>query len=197
MVGTGLISGNYINYQVDGRYKVYLESELTLTNYFQFQHTFIPAMVKIPFPCTITGRQVHRHLKMLYQYIVPSCLSHRPYSHKLLTINNYVNCPSNFAFACSIYLFHPPIFEKIFVRIRSINTLITISVSGVLPVFKVEKPVAMVIGYIPSVAKCVQQCIITLVLLHTVYIGLPLAYLTVSLYNNYALTNRHVDTCSE
>ncbi len=23
----------------------------------------------------------------------------RPYSHKLLTINNYVNCPSNFAFA--------------------------------------------------------------------------------------------------
>ncbi len=41
---------------VDGRYKVYLESEsdltltltltliLTLTNYFQFQYTFIPAM---------------------------------------------------------------------------------------------------------------------------------------------------------
>ncbi len=29
-----------------GRYKVYLESEsdLTLTNYFQFQYTFMPAM---------------------------------------------------------------------------------------------------------------------------------------------------------
>ncbi len=44
----------------------------------------------------------------------------RPYSHKLLTINNYVNCPSNFAFARSIYLFHPLIFEKILMRIRSI-----------------------------------------------------------------------------
>ncbi len=32
----------------------------------------------------------------------------RPYSHKLLTINNYVNCPSNLSFARSIYLFHPP-----------------------------------------------------------------------------------------
>ncbi len=47
-------------------------------------------------------------------------LSNGPYSHKLLTINNYVNCPSNFAFARSIYLFHPPIFEKILMRIRSI-----------------------------------------------------------------------------
>ncbi len=28
-----------------------------------------------------------------------------PYSHKLLTINNYVNCPSNFAFPRSICLF--------------------------------------------------------------------------------------------
>ncbi len=45
----------------------------------------------------------------------------RPYSHKLLTINNYVNCLSNFAFARSIYLFHPPIFEKILMRIRSIH----------------------------------------------------------------------------
>ncbi len=44
----------------------------------------------------------------------------RPYSHKLLTINNYVNCPSNFAFGRSIYLFHPPIFEEILMRIRSI-----------------------------------------------------------------------------
>ncbi len=42
----------------------------------------------------------------------------RPYSHKLLTINNYVNCPSNFAFARSICLFHPPIF---LMRIRSIE----------------------------------------------------------------------------
>ncbi len=29
-------------------------------------------------------------------------LANRPYSHKLLTINNYVNCPPNFAFARSI-----------------------------------------------------------------------------------------------
>ncbi len=46
-----------------------------------------------------------------------------PYSHKLLTINNYVNFPSNFAFARSIYLFHPPIFEKIPMRIRSIRLI--------------------------------------------------------------------------
>ncbi len=45
-----------------------------------------------------------------------SGVSNRPYSHKLLTINNYVNCPSNFAFARSIYL---PIFEKNLMRIRS------------------------------------------------------------------------------
>ncbi len=38
--------------------------------------------------------------------------SNRPYSHRLLTVNNYVNCPSNFAFARSIYLFHPPILRK-------------------------------------------------------------------------------------
>ncbi len=43
---------------------------------------------------------------------------YRPYSHKLLTINNYVNCPSNFAFARSIYLFHPPNF---LMQIRSIE----------------------------------------------------------------------------
>ncbi len=46
----------------------------------------------------------------------------RPYSYKLLTVNNYVNCPSNFAFACSIYLFHLLIFEKILMRIRSIKS---------------------------------------------------------------------------
>ncbi len=40
----------------------------------------------------------------------------RPLSHKLLTINNYVNCPSNFAFSRSICLFHPPIFEKILMQ---------------------------------------------------------------------------------
>ncbi len=45
----------------------------------------------------------------------------RPYSHKLLTINNYVNCPSNFAFAHSMYLFHLPNFEEILMRIRSIH----------------------------------------------------------------------------
>ncbi len=50
-----------------------------------------------------------------------AALLYRPYSHKLLTINNYVNCPSNFAFARSIYLFHPLIFEKILMRIQSIQ----------------------------------------------------------------------------
>ncbi len=34
--------------------------------------------------------------------------SNRPCSHELLTINNYVNCPSNFAFA---HLFHLSIFD--------------------------------------------------------------------------------------
>ncbi len=49
--------------------------------------------------------------------------TNRPYSHKLLTINNYVNCPPNFAFARSIYLFHPPIFEKILMRIRILASI--------------------------------------------------------------------------
>ncbi len=44
----------------------------------------------------------------------------RLYSHKLLTINNYIHCPPDFAYACSICLFHPPIFKKILMRIRSI-----------------------------------------------------------------------------
>ncbi len=48
-----------------------------------------------------------------------------PYSHKLLTTNNYVNCLSNFVFARSICLFHPPIsiLEKILMRIRSISLI--------------------------------------------------------------------------
>ncbi len=54
------------------------------------------------------------------EVMLHACM-YRPYSRKLLTINNYVNCPSNFAFACSIYLFHPPIFEKILMRIPSIT----------------------------------------------------------------------------
>ncbi len=40
------------------------------------------------------------------------------YSHKGITINSYVNCISNFVFASSISLFHPPIFENIRMRIR-------------------------------------------------------------------------------
>ncbi len=47
-------------------------------------------------------------------------LWYRRYSHKLLTVNNHIKCPSNFAFARLIYLFHPPIFEKILMQIRSI-----------------------------------------------------------------------------
>ncbi len=47
-------------------------------------------------------------------------MANSPYSHKLLTVNNYVNCPSNFAFAHLIYMFYPPIFEKILIRIQSI-----------------------------------------------------------------------------
>ncbi len=46
-----------------------------------------------------------------------TCMYNRPYSHKLLIINNYVNCPPNFGFA---RLIHRPIFEKILMRIRSI-----------------------------------------------------------------------------
>ncbi len=53
-----------------------------------------------------------------------------PYLHKLLTINNYVNCPSNFAFARSIYLFHPPILEKILMRIRSIGAVESVLGNG-------------------------------------------------------------------
>ncbi len=48
-------------------------------------------------------------------HICPACrdLDNRPYLHKGITINNYVNCPLNFTFAHSICLFHPLIFEKI------------------------------------------------------------------------------------
>ncbi len=38
---------------------------------------------------------------------------YRPYSHKEITINNYVNCPSIFAFARLICRFHLPIVMKI------------------------------------------------------------------------------------
>ncbi len=62
--------------------------------------------------------------QLLMAYPAPS---YRPYSHKLLTINNYVNCPLNFAFARSIYLFHPPIFENILMRIRSIGFKVKLS----------------------------------------------------------------------
>ncbi len=43
---------------------------------------------------------------------------YRPYSHKLLTINNYVICPSSFAFARLMYLFNLP-FLKNLIQIRS------------------------------------------------------------------------------
>ncbi len=59
-------------------------------------------------------------LKVIGHICVLQPMMYRPCLHKLLTINNYVNCPSNFAFARSIYVFHPPIFEKILTRIRSI-----------------------------------------------------------------------------
>ncbi len=36
-------------------------------------------------------------------------LLYRPYLHKGITINNCLNCLSNFAFAHSICLFHPPV----------------------------------------------------------------------------------------
>ncbi len=39
-------------------------------------------------------------------------LSNGPYSHKGITINSYVNCLSNIAFASSIWLFHLPIFGE-------------------------------------------------------------------------------------
>ncbi len=65
-------------------------------------------------------KSIITHPASLYVTVGSELQSYRPYSHKLLTINNYVNCPSNFAFAHLIYLFHPPIFEKIFMQIRSI-----------------------------------------------------------------------------
>ncbi len=43
----------------------------------------------------------------------------RPLPHKLLTINKYVNCPSNIS---SICLFHRPIFEKILIWERSFTS---------------------------------------------------------------------------
>ncbi len=52
-------------------------------------------------------------VKFLSQYTAHQIKLLSRYSHKLLTINNYINCPLNFAFARSSYLFHPPIFEKI------------------------------------------------------------------------------------
>ncbi len=54
---------------------------------------------------------------------------YRPYPHKLLTINNYINCLSNFAFSRS---FHLPIFEKILMRIRSIACLYNVCIPVVI-----------------------------------------------------------------
>ncbi len=56
-------------------------------------------------------KQTHVSVSTFFPEIMLASV-YRPYSHKLPAINNYVNCPSNFAFARSIYLFHPPIFEK-------------------------------------------------------------------------------------
>ncbi len=51
------------------------------------------------------NQQTHKNTGRFTRY-------NRPYSHKLLTINNYVNCLSNFAFARSIYLFHRQFLRK-------------------------------------------------------------------------------------
>ncbi len=64
-------------------------------------------------------RNDHQTMKKTLKIKRPITQDNRPYSHKLPTIIKYVNCPSNFAFARSIYLFHPLIFEKILMRIRS------------------------------------------------------------------------------
>ncbi len=44
----------------------------------------------------------------------PVVVVNRPLPHKLLTSNNYVKCPSNFAVALSICLFHPPFLRNSF-----------------------------------------------------------------------------------
>ncbi len=78
-------------------------------------------------PSTWPCRIMDRKSRVVFLQIVWSLEKgavYRPYSHKLLTINNYVSCLSNFAFARSIYLFHPPIFEKILMRILSIVMLV-------------------------------------------------------------------------
>ncbi len=78
---------------------------------------------------------------------------YRPYSHKLLTINNYVNCPSNFAYARLIYLFHPPIFEKILMRIRSID----IALQSILHSRQISRPKYLVIWYSNNVLTMVSK----------------------------------------
>ncbi len=66
---------------------------------------------------------------------------YRPYSHKGITINNYVNWPSNFAFARSIYLFYPPIFRKFLCEYGLLNQLpITLSAELLTP-YLAEQPV--------------------------------------------------------
>ncbi len=67
-----------------------------------------------PLSCTQWPPKVRKgpmgYMNSLACLPVPSLC--RPYSHKLLTINNYVNCPSSFALARLNYLFHLPILRK-------------------------------------------------------------------------------------
>ncbi len=60
-----------------------------------------------PQPLTLRQVECFNHLATYRWYC-----SSRPYSHKLLTNDNYVNCPSNFEFAGSICLFHRPSLRK-------------------------------------------------------------------------------------
>ncbi len=65
---------------------------------------------------------LHGH-RAQYQ-VTGATVRNRPLPHKLLTINNYVKCPSKFAFAHSSFLFHPPIFEKILIIMVKVHYII-------------------------------------------------------------------------
>ncbi len=90
-----------------GHHIIYTHCNLSCTRYW-CSGPYFPASL---LPC-VAGKRF-KNLSFEWRDSDIPWNRYRPYLHKLLTINNYVNCPSNFAFARSIYLFYPPIFEKI------------------------------------------------------------------------------------
>ncbi len=77
----------------------------------------------------------------IFLYVKVESGWNRPYSHKGITITNYANCPSTFALAHRIYLFHPPIFRKFLCEFGLLNQLpITLSAELLIP-YLAERPV--------------------------------------------------------